>query len=57
MGASGAVSSAVKSPSCHMCWRVGAAVVQADKIVDGGKNSLECYAWLHILGIRFDVVL
>lgn len=33
MGASSAMSSAVKSPSCHVCWRGGHAVVQGDKVV------------------------
>lgn len=57
MRASGAMSSVVKPPSCHVCWKVGPAVVQDDKIVDGGTDSWECNTWLHILGIRFNVVL
>lgn len=46
MGASSSVSSAVKSPSCHVCWRGGPAVVQGDKIVDGrGKYlGMQCLA-------------
>lgn len=57
VGASGAMSSTVESPSCHVCWRGEPAGVGVISLYTDGENGLECKAWLHILGDGFDVVL
>lgn len=57
LGASGAMSSTVESPSCHVCWRGELAVVGVIRLYTDGENSLGCKACRHILGNRFDVVL
>lgn len=57
VGVSGAMSSTVESPSCHVCWRGEPAVVGVIRLYTDEENSLECKAWPHILGNRFDEVL
>lgn len=44
VGASGAMSGPVESPSCHICWRGGPAVVGVIRLYMDGENSLGCKA-------------